>query len=256
MAHSWHAVTFAADERRSEVERGTQEALDRLDALVLVSRHCEAEGAALGLVYPRRTATILYPLQPAFAAPLDVGGPRAGVTFVGSLMGRKNPARLVEATAHLPRDVEVRFFGAGPEEAALRELAGEHGVAGRVAFHTQQNDADHLDRLRKVLAASEVMCLPSMSESFGLVFIEALACGTPIVGFGPTVREIEDAMGIPIGAAVDSPEPETLAAAIEQLRATRWDPGLLRRVTLETFSVPSVAEQYAELCRAAAQAPR
>jgi glycosyltransferase involved in cell wall biosynthesis len=101
-----------------------------------------------------------------------------------------------------------------------------------------------------------VLCLPSHSESFGLVFIEALSCGTPVVGFGPTLAEIERIMGVAIGEPVDPITPDALAAAVERVRARHWDPKLLRRVTLRAFSIDAIAARYSEvLADAAALSP-
>ncbi len=73
--------------------------------------------------------------------------------------------------------VEVVFAGAGPERARLERLAEELGVSGRVRF------AGALERPRLLaeMAEAAVCVVPSLSEAFGLVNIESMAMGTPVV---------------------------------------------------------------------------
>ena len=79
--------------------------------------------------------------------------------------------------------------------------------------------------------------------------IEALAAGAPVAGFGPTLREIRDLLGIDVGEPIDDPTPENVAGAIEAIRGREWDRTQLRRAALSEFSAPSVAQRYARLIR-------
>lgn len=248
IVHSWHSITFGeAGEiaRRREV---TEEALAGLAALIVGSRHCLREGRSLELGYPATADAIHYPLQPVYSDPgIDVhGSDRKGVLFLGSLIPRKNPASLVEAGAQLP-DLDLALEGEGELERSLRELIVRRGIGDRVRIAGHFPTAEHLGRVRDHLLGAQVMCLPSRSESFGLVHIEALACGTPVVGFGPTVREIRDAMGIEIGEPLESGAPPEIAAAIERVVNSTWDRDLLRRATIDTFGLPRVVERHVEL---------
>ena len=100
-----------------------------------------------------------------------------------------------------------------------------------------------------VMRGAELVCLPSLSESFGLVMIEALAAGAPVAGFGPTLREIGELLGIDVGEPIDDPTPDNVAAAIESIRSRTWDRERLRRAALSEFSAASVARRYARLLR-------
>jgi D-inositol-3-phosphate glycosyltransferase len=70
--------------------------------------------------------------------------------------------------------------GSGAEVARLRDLASDLRVGGRVVFYPPQPQA----RLADFYAAANVVLVPSRSESFGLVALEAQACGTPVVAAG------------------------------------------------------------------------
>ncbi|WP_126175703.1 glycosyltransferase [Tsuneonella rigui] len=96
---------------------------------------------------------------------------------VGALIRRKGQALVIEALSHLPGDTVLLLVGRGEDEAALRSLARTRGVADRVHF---LGSLDH-DLVPLVLSAADAMVLPSSSEGLANAWVEALACGTPLV---------------------------------------------------------------------------
>jgi N-acetyl-alpha-D-glucosaminyl L-malate synthase BshA len=84
---------------------------------------------------------------------------------------------VVRAFARASRRVPARLVmvGDGPCRGLAQQVAEEEGVAGRVAFLGKQSSVAEL------LACSDVLLLPSESEAFGLVALEAMACGVPVV---------------------------------------------------------------------------
>ena len=246
IAHSWHNITFGAVEQRGRARETTARALGGLRALVVMSRHCLREGERLGLTYPPVVKTIHHPLQPRYAASSDgeaSARERAGVVCLGSLIPRKNPTVLVEAAARIP-GLEVTFAGHGDLEDPLLAMIASRSLADRVGIR-------HLDdaQVRDLLLRSEAMCLPSHSETFGLGYIEALACGTPVVGFGPTLHEIRHEVGVGIGEPLEKGTVNEVVAAIERVRATRWDRAELRGRTIAAFDLSQAVESYVELLR-------
>jgi D-inositol-3-phosphate glycosyltransferase len=112
------------------------------------------------------------------------------VLFVGRLQPHKGPdiavRAIAEAIARDPigtEDVVLAIVGgpsgasSGAEVARLMELATTLGIAERVMLFPPQPQ----QRLADFYAASEAVLVPSRSESFGLVALEAQACGTPVV---------------------------------------------------------------------------
>ncbi len=252
VVHSWHPVTqFDSDGARRRLEFA-QQGIDAVQALCFGSSHCRAEGEDLGAAYPPLVEVIHYPLQHAYLAPADVVGvQRRGVAYLGSLIPRKNVSALIEAIATRP-GLELTVAGEGVDEAELRALASRLGIADRTRFVRHFPVDDHAGRMRELLLGSEVLCLPSTSESFGLVMIEALACGTPVVGFAPTLAEIEDRMGMSCGAGLATVGPAAIAAGIERVLARDWDRAELRRRCLQAFAPGPVAGRYAKLISALA----
>lgn len=240
IAHSWHSITFA-DDPRLALER-MQNAMDGLAALVVPSEHCLREGRSLGLRYPERTHVVRYPMPRAFTKPVEEPRSRAGVVFAGELIPRKNAAAVVQAAALLD-DLTVTIAGEGAERENLERMAAELGLAERVRFAGSLAP----DELRSAIAHAEAFCLPSLSESFGIVYIEALACGTPVIGFAETLSEVGRATGIRYGIGLSRTTPEATAAAIEEVRATRWDRAVLRRTALQAYSADDVAGEYANV---------
>jgi rhamnosyl/mannosyltransferase len=86
---------------------------------------------------------------------------------------------LIKAVAKLPPDVILLLGGSGPLTADLRHLAQRLGVDGRVHFLGFVPDK----LLPAYYQASDVFCLPSVTqaEAFGIVQVEAMACGKPVV---------------------------------------------------------------------------
>ncbi len=122
-------------------------------------------------------------------ARLHLAGVRL-VLFVGRLQAHKGPDIAVRAVAEaMARDPEgmqdvwlaivggPSGSGHGVEVARIMDLASALGVSERVILFPAQPQT----RLPDFYAASEVVLVPSRSESFGLVALEAQACGTPVV---------------------------------------------------------------------------
>ena len=107
---------------------------------------------------------------------LPLGEKEPILSTIGALIPRKGQDLVLRALVDLP-DARLLLVGKGPDEAKLRALADELGLAQRVHF---LGLLDH-DLLPLVLSASNAMVLPSSSEGLANAWVEALACGTPIV---------------------------------------------------------------------------
>ncbi|MEU5691441.1 D-inositol-3-phosphate glycosyltransferase [Actinosynnema sp. NPDC020468] len=150
------------------------------------------------------------------------------LAFVGRIQPLKSPDMLIKAGAELlARDpglrsrLEVLIVG-GPSGTGmktpedLRRLAGELGVSDVVRFLPPQGGAE----LAGVYRAADVVAVPSHNESFGLVALEAQACGTPVVAaaVGGLPVAVRDGVS---GALVDGHDP---AAWAQALRAIALNP--------------------------------
>jgi glycosyltransferase involved in cell wall biosynthesis len=98
------------------------------------------------------------------------------LSCVGALIERKGQDIAIAALARI-EGARLVLVGKGEDEAHLRQLARDLGVAQRVHF---AGSIDH-DLLPLVLSASDVMVLPTANEGLANAWVEALACGTPVV---------------------------------------------------------------------------
>jgi len=182
------------------------------------------------------------------------------VLYLGRISWKKGLDRLLRALARAPG---IRAVIAGNDEEGYREslerLARGCGLAERVRF------LDPVYGVAKwhLLRDARVLVLPSQSENFGNVVLEAMAVGTPVV-VSPGVGLASAVMDAGCGMVVE-PEPAALAAALERL----WSDAPLRRAMGEqgralaerAYSWRRIAGQMADLYRSilearAAAAPR
>lgn len=100
------------------------------------------------------------------------------IMHVSNFRAVKRIPDVVEIFAGIQKEVPARlvFVGDGPERPRGVERAEELGVADKVLFLGKHQSVDEL------LACADLFLLPSKNESFGLAALEALACGTPVIG--------------------------------------------------------------------------
>jgi glycosyltransferase involved in cell wall biosynthesis len=150
----------------------------RYGRLVAVSQHVRTTLQAMN---PRAAVDVIGNGVPAAAgATVRAAGP--DVLFVGRLeIAQKGLDLLVEAwrlaAPRLRGDLVIA--GSGPDEARLRELVGLAGLAGRVRFAGRVDEAGAL----AMMAGARLVAMPSRFETFGMVAVEAMATGTPVVAF-------------------------------------------------------------------------
>lgn len=141
-------------------------------------------------------------------------GPGSRVLIcVGRMTNEKGQDVLIRAMPAVRTRVSgthLLLVGEGPSRVRYESLAQELGVEENVSFLGVRWDVPNL------LRAADVLVMPSLNEGFGLVMVEALASGTPVVAsrMGPTpeiVRETETGLLFAPG------DPHALADALERL---------------------------------------
>ena len=180
------------------------------------------------------------------------------VLYVGRFAPIKGVEALLDATARVAaRRSRLRLLlvgGDGPESASDRALAARaatRGIEGRIDFRGQTEPR----QLADYYAAADFLALPSHYESFGLVVLEAMACGTPVlatpVGIAPAI--IVEGLN---GTLVEGPDAEAVARGMLRLLTRRADTRASRtrvRATVERYSwertAEAVARRYAHTIR-------
>ncbi len=168
------------------------------------------------------------------------------ILYVGRLVYEKGPHLLVEAAHRLGRD-DLKFImvGDGPMRAFLRDLSVKLGVAGRVSMLGHVPDA----LLSSLYQSATVAVFPSLYEPFGIVALEAMGYGAPVLasdtgGLGELIRSGYNGMKFTCGSS------ESLAAALASMIGDRE---LLRRLSengrscLGNYSWSGAAERTLDL---------
>jgi D-inositol-3-phosphate glycosyltransferase len=155
---------------------------------------------------------------------LDIAPDAIMLTFVGRIQPHKGPEVLVRAiaemvshTPHLRSKLALVIIGGASgnkstEPDRLRNLARFLGVQDLVHFKPPVAR----EELPQWYRASDLVCVPSYSESFGLVALEAQACGTPVVATAVGGLRTAVADGIS-GSLVDGHDPKAWSAVISRL---------------------------------------
>lgn len=234
-------------------------ALRRARRVVSISRYTDSLAAAFGVPADRRRVvnpgTRLFPdgvsrRLPDREALFGPGSRDAFVIFsLSRLVPRKGVDKAIEALALVARKRRDFLFcigGAGPDLPRLQALVAEKGLEKHVRFLGRIADAD----MGACYAGADLFVLPSRSsidppdvEGFGIVFLEAGACGTPSLG--------GDSGGVP-DAVLDGEtgflvDPEDPAAIAEKMLLLMSDRELLRRLG-EGAKAHAEASSWSKAC--------
>ncbi|MBQ3275874.1 MAG: glycosyltransferase [Oscillospiraceae bacterium] len=169
----------------------------------------------------------------------------------GNLIERKGYDLLLDALAEVRArgfDAVLAVAGGGEEESALREQAVRLGLEDRVEFLGRRPRTE----IAELYCRSDAFVLASRRETFGVVYIEAMAAGLPVIATvcgGP-----EDFVREDNGILIPPEDVRALADAMERMIRTRdrYDSDAIARFARDSFSPGAVAAEleriYREIC--------
>ncbi|WP_298580304.1 glycosyltransferase family 4 protein [uncultured Luteimonas sp.] len=232
----------------------------RAEALTVVSEAMAVEvarmtsGAVRASVQPMG-ADLLHRFTPDLA----VKRSHDEILFVGRLVEKKGLGRLIDAMPAILKTKPSAFLsvvGFGPEEAERREQVRCLGLQDKVRFlgPLPQEHLPAIYRRAALLVAPFVKAQSGDQEGLGLVVVEALGCGCPlIVGNVPAVADLLPEQSPNV---VDASHPESIASAVARVlsdpESAREQAARLRAATVERFDWMNVAKRYAELLESVA----
>jgi glycosyltransferase involved in cell wall biosynthesis len=194
-----------------------------------IADHCALShtvAARPGYFPPRVTPRVVY--LPSSLPPgpeLEPGEGQQHLFTASRLDGPKRIHLIVEAMAHVPHDVPLLIAGEGPEEGRLRDLAAGDD---RIRFVGRLTDDELRDHYARALAVPFV----PLDEDLGLITLEAMARGVPVVtttdAGGPTEFVDHEVNGL-----VVEPDAVALGAALARLVADRGEAAGLGRAAAE-----------------------
>jgi glycosyltransferase involved in cell wall biosynthesis len=216
----------------NRLARWDRETADRPQRYVTNSQHVAGRIRR----YYNREATVVYPpVDTDFFRP-DSAAPEPYALVVSALVPYKRLDLAIDACrlARMP----LTIVGSGPERAALERLAG----ASDVRFLGRQTD----EEVRTLYRRAAVVILPG-EEDFGIVPVEAQACGRPVVAYARG-GALETVVSGETGVLVNEATPEAFAAGIRHTVDRRFDSANIRRHA-ERFSRKRFGDEMDALVR-------
>ena len=202
------------------------------DAVVVPTPSAAAVARDWAGVPADRVVVIPNAIDPADWPP---AAPSSNVVFLGRLDPIKDVPTLVAAVALLP-GVQLLVYGDGPDRPRVEATA--RAVGDRVLLHGT------IARPQDALATAGVLVLPSLAEGFGLVLIEAMAAGVPVVatdvpGIRDVVRHERNGLLVP---------PRNAAALAAAIKRVLDDVGLRRPASLTRQPIPFGGSSHGVPC--------
>ncbi|HWM28572.1 MAG TPA: glycosyltransferase family 4 protein [Woeseiaceae bacterium] len=227
--------------------RAVQWAVDRADTYVAIStdiadrsrKHFRFDGnievIPLGIRRPE--------FAPATRQELGMDPGRKYIVSVGRLVRRKDYPTLIRALKALGNsDTDLVMLGDGPEQANLKALTHELGIADRVHFRGfVSNELKY-----QVLSMSDIFVLASLHEGFGVVYLEAMFCGLPIIAANQG-GQVDILKRNVTGDLINIGSVEEMTAAIRRLldeSDLRRRIGSDNRARAEQYTIAQVTARY------------
>lgn len=205
-------IRIAAHPMLSSLRRWDVRTSSRVDRFVAISRHVQRR---IRMIYQRDADVVYPPVDTDRCTPGD-GGPADYDLIVSALVPYKRIDLAVQAYNRLGYPLHIVGTGSGFQR--LKRIARPH-----ITFAGWLSDEEILAQYR----GCRLLVFPG-EEDFGIVPVEAQACGKPVVAFGRGGL-LETVIPGQTGVFFDRPTPEDLALAVEEAAGIPWNPTTIRR---------------------------
>ncbi|HET7696732.1 MAG TPA: glycosyltransferase [Vicinamibacterales bacterium] len=217
----------------ARLARWDRDTAGRVDRYVANSHYVAGR---IGRYYNRRSSVVHPPIDTGFYTPDPARDPEPFFLAVSALVPYKRLDIAIRAAARIGGALTI--VGRGPEESRLRALASSTGAA--VTFSGWLPDVE----VRELYRRSRAVLMPGI-EDFGMVPVEAQACGRPVVALaeGGALDSVVDGV---TGILVREPSVEAFAGAMNDAGGRQFDPVVIRRHA-ESFGKERFQTRFAEL---------
>lgn len=231
----------------------TRRTLQAADRIVFVSQAMTRHAIDTFGVSPARCATVVNGINTTVFHPQDRAQCRQAlglppdapiVVYVGRLIEAKGLRELVGSVTKMRQthpDLRTILIGEGPYLEALKEQISAQGQQDRVTLAGGQLP----EKVAQYINAADVLTLPSWSEGYPNVLVEALACGCPVVA--TDVGGIPEIVTPDNGLLVTPRDTDALASALAQTLKQAWDRPAISRNMSRTWD--DVARETLDVCR-------
>src|SRR5262245_17254909 len=190
-------------------------------------------------------ADVRLPLEPGRVPVIGTAGPLEAVKGLPWFLGAAQ--HVLEARS----DVEFLVAGAGPEEANLRRVARELGIAEKVTF------VPYLLSFTESLAATDIFVLPSLEQGLGTIMLEAMALSRPVIatgvgGIASVIQHGESGLIVPPQNSGELAR--RILELLDQPALARSLGTRARELVVERYNVETMVEKTAEIYREVAAA--
>lgn len=228
--------------------------IDKSTITTAVSESLRME--TLELIEPKNNLITIYnfidenkyrPVDPGtLKSDLGIGQDEKVIIHISNFRKIKRIPDIIISFKKVLKEIDARLLlvGDGPERIEMEELVSEFGLQDKVTFTGKRDD------LPELLAISDLMFHLSEKEAFGLVLLEALACGLPSIATdaGGIPEVIEDGVNgfiVQIGDTDMAAEKALLVLKNDELRVTLMENAL--RTAADKFHSSTIVDQYERL---------
>jgi len=167
-------------------------------------------------------------------------GGKLKLLSMARLIEGKGIELVIQSLQLLPDGIVLAIAGDGPERKRLEKLVADLGLSKRVTFEGWVDK----EKKSKLLSDADIFCLPSKYDSFGMVFVEAMAYSLPVIayGWGPIIDVVSPETGVALSSNKDK---QLLANTICHIRDNYCSYlGNGPKRVIEHFSTHEVAAQF------------
>src|SRR5699024_7279991 len=185
LIHSFSYAQSLDGNKRVKQVQNLNEQIDKVEGVIYVSKTSKYKGNELG-IHSHENEVVIHNAIKRYNSINTQKEKKDKIIFIGSFIPEKGIPVLVQALKKGDSIIEyVQWVGAGEMEGFIKKEFAHTNIEFSIL-----NNLKH-QKAMEFLSKSKVLVVPSKSESFGLVYVEALSLGIPVIGYNETLNEFK-----------------------------------------------------------------